>query len=88
MHDTMSNPNRYRWRGVRRWVLTTSSFLGGCSYVAHVSKRGVLYMTDKLHVGHGSRPYSEALSFETEDGAMAYAIKHARSLNNPKAVLA
>ncbi len=87
-HHTMLYPIVYQWRGVRRWVLTTPGFIIARSYVAHVSKRGVLYTTSKLHAGHGSRPYSEALSFETKDAAMAYAIKHARYLHNPKAVLA
>lgn len=81
--------SQMRWRGVRRWVLTVPDFISrGRAYVAHVSKRGVLYMTDKLHAGYGGHPYSEALSFETKAKAVEYATKNARRLHGWKAVIA
>lgn len=82
---------RAKWRGVRRWVLTVRDFLNGeRTYVAHVSMRGVLYLTDKLHAPYcsGRWQYGEALSFATEVEAKAYAIKNARHLKDWKAVLA
>jgi hypothetical protein len=84
----MEHPDKFRWRGVRRWVLTVRDFLNGeRTYVANVSTRGVLYLTDKLHAPWGSRPYSAAISFATEAKAVAYATKHARRLSGWKAVL-
>jgi len=102
--DVAQSPNnserrhRWVWRGVRRWVLTVSALAPQepCdyveqdrAYVAHVSKRGVLYLTDKLiHPYSSTYKYSAALSFATETDAVAYATSHARHLRGWKVVLA
>ncbi len=84
------SPGEFHWRGVRRWVLTVRDFLNGeRTYVAHVSQRGVLYLTDNLVEPYSSSyKYKAALNFETEADAVAYATKHKRRLNGYKAVLA
>lgn len=89
---------KWMWRGVRRWVLTVPALAPQepCdqvkqdrAYVAHVSKRGVLYLTDRLaEPTSSSYKYLAALSFTTEADAVAYATKHARHLRGWKAVLA
>lgn len=75
----------YQWRGVRRWVLTVPCFLfSDHPYVTHVSRRGVVYMTDKLAPGFTK---AGPLGFDTEAEAAAYARRHERVLSGWKAVL-
>lgn len=69
--------DRFRWRGVRRWVLKR-----GSQYLTGFSKRKVVYSSEQLPCGI----LGDAMSFATEAEASAFAARHPR-LAGWKAVL-
>lgn len=69
MGDTMQYPDRYRWRGVRRWVLVRPSSLdkSKLAYLQKIPTRG-----RRVGIPHFHYDLEQAMGFDTKAQAEAF----------------